>query len=106
MSWRSLASQRNSKPNFAVAKLVNAYKTVLGKQGEDVEIVMADLAAHTGFYQVEAPGSDLSQFQAGYNAGLRAAFGHVLGFLSLPDEQLRALEKAAQDEAAVLQGQF
>lgn len=106
MNWRNLASKRNAAPFYTTIQLTTAYKSVLGKQTEETEIVLADFAAHTGFYQVEAPGADLSQFQAGYNAGLRAAFGHILGFLHLSDTQLRELENAAQNEAAALQGQF
>lgn len=106
MSWRNLAAKRQPLPFHTTVQLTTAYKSVLGKQTEETEIVLADFAAHTGFYQVEAPGADLSQFQAGYNAGLRAAFGHLLGFLHLSDAQMRELENAAQQEAASLQGQY
>jgi len=99
MRWRCLAWLRLYRPNEAELKLANAYRSVFGKDGENTEIVLADLAAHTGFYMVEPPGADLSQFQAGYNAGQRAAFGRLFQFLTLSDEQMRALEVAARQEA-------
>lgn len=99
MKWRNLAKQRSAIPAHTELQLINAYKAIFDKQSEHVEIVLADLAAHTGFYLVDPPGSDLSLYQAGYNAGQRAAFGRIFQFLSLSDEQLRALEQAARAEA-------
>lgn len=99
MNWRNLAKHRQNAPVWTEQRLTEAYKAVFGKATEDVEIVLADLSAQTGFYLVEPPGSDLSQFQAGYNAGQRAAFGRIFHFLSLSDERLRALEEAARAEA-------
>lgn len=99
MNWRNLAKHRHVAPIQTEQQLVAAYRSVFGRKGEDVEIVLADLAAHTGFYLVEPPGSDLSQFQAGYNAGQRAAFGRIFHFLSLSDDHLRALEIAARQES-------
>lgn len=99
MKWRCLAWLRRQRPNEAELRLAAAYKSVFEKQSEQVEIVLADLAAHTGFYLVDPPGADLSLYQAGYNAGQRAAFGRLFQFLSLSDEQLRALEVAARAEA-------
>lgn len=99
MSWRNLAKQRQLAPIHAEQRITQAYRAVFGKQSEDVEIVLADLAAHTGFYLVEPPGADLSQYQAGYSAGQRAAFGRLFHFLTLSDERMRALEEAARAES-------
>lgn len=99
MSWRNLAKQRQIAPVHAEQRVTQAYRAVFGKQSEDVEIVLADLAAHTGFYLVEPPGADLSQYQAGYSAGQRAAFGRLFHFLTLSDERMRALEEAARAES-------
>lgn len=99
MKWRNLGRLREVAPKQAELHIVNAYKSVFEKQSEQVEIVLADFAAHTGFYLVDPPGADLSLYQAGYNAGQRAAFGRLFQFLSLSDEQLRALEEAARAEA-------
>lgn len=99
MNWRNVAKSRQVLPSHTEQQLVAAYLEVFGKPSPSVEIVLADFAGHTGFYQVEPPGADLSQFQAGYNAGQRAAFGRLFHFLSLSDDQLRALEEAAREEA-------
>lgn len=99
MSWRNTAYLRQTKPVTAELKVVNAYQSLFGKSSEDAEIVLADLAAHTGFYLVHEPGADLSNYQAGHAAGMRTAFARIFQFLSLPDDQLRALEEAARQES-------
>lgn len=99
MKWRNVSKARQALPAHTEQQLHAAYLEVFGKQTEAVEIVLADLAAQTGFYMVEPPDADLSLFQAGYSAGQRAAFGRLFHFLSLSDEQLRALEQAARAEA-------
>lgn len=98
MKWRTRAQALAAGEITAEQKLVDSYREVFCKEGEAVEMVLADLAAWTGFYQVDPPG-DLSLYQAGYRAGLRAAFGRLFHFMSLTDEQLRALEEAARAEA-------
>lgn len=102
MKWRNVAKSRQALPAYTEAQLKAAYSEVFSKQTEAVEIVLADLAAQTGFYMVEPPDADLTLFQAGYSAGQRAAFGRLFHFLSLSDEQLRALEVAAREEAGQL----
>lgn len=99
MSWRNVARFRQRAPAQTEQRVAEAYKAVFGKQTEDIEIVLADFAAHTGFYLVEPPGTDLSAYQAGYSAGQRAAFGRLFHFLTLSDERMRALEEAARAEA-------
>lgn len=101
MTWRSKARHAVYGKIHAEQKLVAAYQDVFGKQTEAVEMVLADLASHTGFYRVEPPGSDMSAYQAGYVNGSRAAFGRIFSFMSLSDEQLRALEEAARIEASM-----
>lgn len=103
MKWRSKAQYAAYGQYSAEQQLVAAYGEVFGKQTEAVELVLSDLAAHTGFYRVEPPSGDLSAYQAGYSNGLRAAFGRLFQFLSLSDEQLRALEEAARREASAEQ---
>lgn len=99
MTWRNVSKTRPILPAQTEQQLHAAYLEVFGKQTEAAEIVLADLAAQTGFYMVEPPDADLSLYQAGYSAGQRAAFGRLFHFLSLSDEQLRALEEAARAEA-------
>lgn len=69
-------------------------------------MVLTDMADHSGFYRIEPPGADLSRYQAGYRDGMRAAFGRLFHFLSLSDEQLRALEEAARQEASTTEEQI
>lgn len=99
MTWRTVARTRSRLPHATENQLKDAYREVFGKTSAAVEIVLADLALHTGFYLVEPPSSDLSLFQAGYSAGQRAAFGRLFHYLTLSDQQLAALEDAARQEA-------
>lgn len=100
MKWRNVAKSRVTKPNSCELRLTQAYNSVFGKDDEDVEIVLSDLAAYTGFYQAVQPGLDVSAYQAGHEAGMRAAFARIFYFLSVSDERLRALEVSAQAEIA------
>lgn len=100
MTWRSRALHLAIGPNTAEKHLADAYADVFGKQTASVEMVLVDLANHTGFYRIDPPDGDLSLYQAGHRAGMRAAFGRLFQFLSLSDEQLRALEEAARFEAS------
>lgn len=103
MKWRTRAQYAAYGKYAAEQQLVAAYAEVFGRESEAVELVLSDLAAHTGFYRVEPPNGDLTAYQAGYGNGLRAAFGRLFQFLTLSDEQLRALEEAARQEAAAEQ---
>lgn len=100
MTWRTRAQYAVYGQNTAEQQLVAAYAEVFGKKSEAVEIVLSDLATYTGFYKVEPPNGDLTAYQAGYTNGLRAAFGRLFQFLTLSEDQLRALEEAARQEAA------
>lgn len=99
MTWRNVSKTRQILPAQTEQQLHAAYLEVFGKQTEAAEIVLADLAAQTGFYMVEPPDADLSLYQAGYSAGQRAAFGRLYQYLTLSDEQLHSLEIAARQEA-------
>lgn len=99
MKWRSRAQYAAYGKYAAEQQIVAAYQEVFGREGEAVELVLSDLAAHTGFYRVEPPNGDLSAYQAGYSNGLRAAFGRIFQYISLTDEQMGALEIAARQEA-------
>lgn len=100
MTWRSSASQMPAgrrRGAQASEHLTRAYLDVFGKETESVEAVLADLANFTGFYKVAPPGTSPETLL--YEQGLRAAFGRLSHFLSLPPERLEALEKAARAEA-------
>lgn len=100
MKWRSLAAQAASgarRGKVAEKRLAEAYMAVFGREDEDVEIVLADLADYCGFYQVAPPGSTGETLQ--YANGLRASFGRLFSFLSMSDDRLQALESAARAES-------
>lgn len=96
--WRHRARIAKSVPREqADARLINAYLNVFGRGGEDIELVLVDLAAFSGFYQVEAGGVDADDLN--HQAGRRAVFGRIFSFLTLTDDQLAAMEQASRDEA-------
>lgn len=77
---------------------MQAYLSVFAEGREDVELVLADLANHCGFYKVAERGTDPDLLQ--YDEGQRSAFARIWNFLTLSDEQLAALESAARNESA------
>lgn len=99
MSWRSTASQKPNRKRGSAAqdKLTKAYRDVFLRKDESVEIVLADLANFCGFYKVPPIGSPPETLLV--DQGLRAAFGRLFSFLSLPEDRLKALEEAARREA-------
>lgn len=107
MTWRGLASRPKGarRNDQAHRRLVKAYKEVF-RPSESVDIVLADLANYCGFYKVAPPGTPAEALF--YEQGTRAAFGRLFHFLSLPDDRLEDLEKAAQAESLAdgEEGQF
>ena len=77
--------------------LVAAYRDVFGRDNEAVQVVLADLANHCGFYRVATPGVTPDALM--YDAGMRAAYARIFNFLSLPPEHLAGLETAVRSEA-------
>ena len=87
-------SRRGAK---ARGKLAAAYREVFKLGREEAEIVLADLAAFSGFYRVTYPGAgDLA-----FNEGMRAVYGHIFRFLRMTDQEIRELEEAARYEAVI-----
>jgi hypothetical protein len=99
IGWRNRAKLEAyaDKPT-ADTRLIMAYQNIFAKGGEDVELILADLAAFCGFYQVEQGGVTADDLN--HHAGRRAVFGRIFSFLALSDSQLAALEQASRDEAA------
>lgn len=93
--WRSRL-RSSDKPTEKDMKLAVAYRELF-KRGEHSEMVLADLAAFTGFYSVAPPGVPSETLQ--YDAGMRAAFGRLFHFLSLSEDDMAALEQAARAES-------
>jgi hypothetical protein len=100
MRWRSLSSvfapglRRRLQ---ARAGLGAAYRRLFSGSGSkaDAEMVLADLASHTGFYRVTEPGAGSLDFAE----GKRAVFGRLFRFLRMTEAEIEALEEAARAEA-------
>lgn len=102
MGWRTTAKGSHGEQHRDL-RLVTAYKEVFEKNSESVELVLADLAQFTGFYQVMPP--DTPPSELAHSNGLRAAFGRLFHFLSLTEDDLRELETAARLEARANNGE-
>lgn len=89
-------SRRGAK---AAEKLVAAYREVFKIGREEAEIVLADLAEHSGFYRFTPPAN--GELDMAFNEGKRAVFAHIFSFLRMSDEEIRNLEAAARQEAVI-----
>ncbi|MER9602614.1 hypothetical protein [Mesorhizobium sp. M0243] len=84
--------------------LAKAYLRVFS--GEGGEMVLADLAATTGYYRRPSYGEWMARTRTPNGFELHSALSnaraevvqHIMGFLTLDDAQLVALEKAARAE--------
>ncbi len=81
---------------LAEQRLHEAYANVFSRGGEDVDLVLADLAEYSGYFFVTPTGTsadDLFRVE-----GSRQVFARILSLISLPMSQLEALRKAALEE--------
>lgn len=100
MNWASLKALFPSNPrgSEAVNELASAYRNVFRGNAtrQDAEIVLADLADFTRFYQalpVGSAGSELAEIN-----GMRIVFGRIFNYLNMTDAEIRALQEAARQE--------
>jgi RNA-binding protein YlmH len=86
----------------AHVKLASAYQNVFkgSPDQEQQELVLADLAAQSGFYKVSH--SSLSSDALRQQEGKRELFGHIFAMLAMSAEDKHALEIAARHEAAAI----
>ncbi|MER9242561.1 hypothetical protein [Mesorhizobium sp. M0633] len=105
MSQKRFAhSSQAGGPAKARDALANAYLRVFS--GQDGEIVLADLAAATGYYRRPSYSEWLAKTKTPNGFELHSALSnaraevvqHIMGFLTLDEAQLAALEKAARAE--------
>jgi hypothetical protein len=97
-------SRQTSGPASADNALAKAYLRVFS--GQDGEMVLADLAATTGYYRRPSYGAWMARTKTPNGFELHSALSnaraevleHIMGFLTLDDEQLMALETAARLE--------
>lgn len=91
-------------PARAREALAKAYLRVFA--GQDGEMVLADLAATTGYYRRPSYGEWMARTRTPSGFELHSALSnaraevvqHIMGFLTLDEAQLAALEKAARLE--------
>jgi hypothetical protein len=103
--WRSLCAlfPRGRRRGYqAQERLTQAYQEVFtGKPNrEDQELVLADLAKESGFFQY-AHASAMTSEQLWQREGARVLFGRIYEHITLEEADRRALETAARREAAV-----
>jgi hypothetical protein len=89
--------------------LVNAYRRLFDGNGnrDDAEMVLSDLAHMTGYYRRPNYGEWLAKTKTPGGFELHSALSnaraevlqHIMDFLTLDQDQLVALEKAARAEA-------
>jgi hypothetical protein len=85
--------------------LTKAYLRVFS--GQDGEMVLADLVAAVGYYRRPSYGQWMADTKSPHGFELHSALSnaraevvqHIMGFLTLTDDQLIALERAARLEA-------
>jgi hypothetical protein len=90
------------RSNQARDRLRSAYVAVFSGNGkqEDAELVLADLANYSRYYQVPSERAILSkQVDLSYRQGQRVVFARILRFLEMPEAQAKALEEAARSES-------
>lgn len=100
ISLSSLFPQGRRRKASAADRLSNAYNEVFSRQ-ESAELVLADLAAFSGFYQVTPPGA--SDAEVRYAEGMRAVFARIERFRLLTPTERTQLEQAARQEAITSQ---
>jgi hypothetical protein len=97
--WHRLTHKFSRKQLEGQLALTRAYQAVFRGSPDRVqqEMVLADLAAHSGFYQVSP--HDVSSSSLAYREGRRSLFGVITGHLSLSPDDVLAIENAARHEA-------
>jgi hypothetical protein len=100
--WHTIASQFASgqrRSARAVTSYAEAYEALFSGHGgrKEAEIVLADLAAFTGFYAM-TPASELDGLRLADANGMRRVYGRILQFLNLTPDERRGLEQAARLE--------
>jgi len=90
--WKNAVYQKEER-------LGQAYRAVFSgsPSREDQEIVLADLAYHSGFAMVTPP--DVSDAVLRHREGQRHLFSRIKQYLNLSPESVRELEIAAREEA-------
>ena len=90
----------NPRSAIAQERLRSAYEAVFGGFGglEDAQIVASDLAAFTGFFNVNPPGASTNELY--FSEGQRSVFGRILSYVNLPAPARAQLLEAVRVELA------
>lgn len=100
--WRSLVTifgRRKARSAEAQLRLTQSYRRVFrgSPSPEDQQIVLADLACHSGFSRVSSYAVSASELR--HREGMRELFSHIHRHLNLAPEDVASLENAARLEA-------
>lgn len=101
--WDRLTRKYTHGSLVAEVVLNEAYRAVFYRGGSsqaERQMVLSDLAARCGFYQVAHQSTPPNELM--YREGRRAAFAEIFSRLSLSGEDMRALENASRYESAAL----
>lgn len=74
-------------------RLIEAYQQVFGTSGEDLDLVLGDLAEASGYYFVTP--DDATALQMARSEGARKVFARILSLTRVSPNQLEALREAA-----------
>lgn len=87
------------RQSLADSMLLEAYRSVFATNDPHVQMVLADLAAFSGFYQVAHPDvTDVGHVLR--REGKREVFARIWSFLTINERGLSDFEEAARSEAA------
>lgn len=98
-------SKQNGGPARSKQALTNAYLRLFSTQ--DGQMVLSDLAHMTGYYRRPSYGEWMAKTKTPQGFELHSALSnaraevlqHIMSFLTMTEDQLVALEKAARAEA-------
>lgn len=101
IGWQTIRSLIKWPGAERKLRLSDAYQKLFAGNGsrEDAETVLADLAQHTGFYQVTP--ADMSPDQRAFAEGMRAAYGRIDRFLNLPAVERDRLISAVREDTMI-----
>lgn len=96
--WTSIAVlfRDHVRGKRASERLSNAYRNLFLSGSEDAQIVLADLAASTGFFTALPDGATPEQLAA--HNGKRSAFLRIFTYLNMTPEERSAFFEAARRE--------
>jgi len=98
-SGHRLTRKHSRRTNEGKLRLLQAYRSVFQGQPsrQQQDMVLADLAAQSGFYKVSH--ESVSSSALTYREGKRALFAQIFSALSLSPNDMSQLENAARHEA-------